>query len=97
MDIALTISAFNKILNNSIFEGMVCNHNEFAITIHHLCSLIQNFIKSGNCEGDIQKDFYGNIISPFKALNNKVITPSEIEMNANPRSRSAKMRVAVKQ
>ena len=86
-----------KMLNQTA-EVMNSNGKLFVITYHSLEDrIVKNFIKSGNCEGDIQKDFYGNIISPFKALNNKVITPSEIEMNANPRSRSAKMRVAVKQ
>ena len=86
-----------KMLNQTA-EVMNSNGKLVVITYHSLEDrIVKNFIKSGNCEGDIQKDFYGNIISPFKALNNKVITPSEIEMNANPRSRSAKMRVAVKQ
>ena len=86
-----------KMLNQTA-EVMNSNGRLVVITYHSLEDrIVKNFIKSGNCEGDIQKDFYGNIISPFKALNNKVITPSEIEMNANPRSRSAKMRVAVKQ
>ena len=86
-----------KMLNQTA-EVMNSNGKLVVITYHSLDDrIVKNFIKSGNCEGDIQKDFYGNIISPFKALNNKVITPSEIEMNANPRSRSAKMRVAVKQ
>ena len=83
-----------KMLNQTA-EVMNSNGKLVVITYHSLEDrIVKNFIKSGNCEGDIQKDFYGNIISPFKALNNKVITPSEIEMNANPRSRSAKMRVA---
>lgn len=86
-----------KMLNQTA-EVMNSNGKLVVITYHSLEDrIVKNFIKSGNCEGDIQKDFYGNIISPFKALNNKVITPSEIEMNANSRSRSAKMRVAVKQ
>ncbi|MGM9795399.1 MAG: 16S rRNA (cytosine(1402)-N(4))-methyltransferase RsmH [Candidatus Aphodosoma sp.] len=68
-----------------------------VITYHSLEDrIVKNFIKTGNCEGKICKDFYGNIISTFKALNNKVITPSEEELTVNPRSRSAKMRVAVK-
>ncbi|MCI7728689.1 MAG: 16S rRNA (cytosine(1402)-N(4))-methyltransferase RsmH [Bacteroidales bacterium] len=68
-----------------------------VITYHSLEDrIVKNFIKTGNCEGEVCKDFYGNIISPFKALNNKVITPSDEELTVNPRSRSAKMRVAVK-
>lgn len=91
------MQVLRKMLNQTA-EVMNSNGKLVVITYHSLEDrIVKNFIKSGNCEGDIQKDFYGNIISPFKALNNKVITPSEIEMNANPRSRSAKMRVAVKQ
>ena len=68
-----------------------------VITYHSLEDrIVKNFIKTGNCEGEVCKDFYGNIISPFKALNNKVITPSDEELTVNSRSRSAKMRVAVK-
>lgn len=68
-----------------------------VITYHSLEDrIVKNFIKTGNCEGEVCKDFYGNIISPFKALNNKVITPSDEELTVNPRSRSAKMRVAAK-
>lgn len=90
------MQVLRKMLNQTA-EVMNSNGKLVVITYHSLEDrIVKNFIKSGNCEGDIQKDFYGNIISPFKALNNKVITPSEIEMNANPRSRSAKMRVAVK-
>lgn len=55
--------------------------------------LVKNFIKSGNFEGEIEKDFYGNPKTPFKAVNRKVITPSEEELQVNNRSRSAKLRV----
>ena len=55
--------------------------------------LVKNFIKSGNFEGEIEKDFYGNPKTPFKAVNRKVITPSEEELQMNNRSRSAKLRV----
>lgn len=53
-------------------------------------------MKSGNVEGHIEKDFYGNILSPFKLVNNKVITPDSAETERNPRSRSAKLRIAEK-
>lgn len=55
---------------------------------------VKNFIKSGNIQGIEQKDVYGNIIAPFSAVNRKVITPSEQELSLNPRSRSAKLRIA---
>ncbi|MGE5382457.1 MAG: 16S rRNA (cytosine(1402)-N(4))-methyltransferase RsmH [Omnitrophica WOR_2 bacterium] len=56
--------------------------------------LVKNFMKSGNFEAEIEKDFYGNIISPYKAITRKPITPPELELEENPRSRSAKLRAA---
>jgi len=68
-----------------------------VITYHSLEDrLVKNFFKSGNFEGKLQKDFYGNVISPFKLINNKVIVPDEEEINRNPRSRSAKLRIVEK-
>ena len=67
------------------------------ITYHSLEDrLVKNFFRSGNFDGIIEKDFYGNVKSPFLIVNTKVITPSEIERNTNPRSRSAKLRIAEK-
>ena len=67
------------------------------ITYHSLEDrLCKNFMKSGNFEGKVEKDFYGNVNSPFKLINRKVIVPSEAELKANNRSRSAKLRVAEK-
>lgn len=66
-----------------------------VLTYHSLEDrLVKNFIRSGNFEGKLEKDFYGNLISPLKAINNKVITASEEEVERNPRSRSAKLRIA---
>jgi len=68
-----------------------------VITYHSLEDrLVKNFFKSGNFEGKIDKDFYGNVNTPFKLVNNKVILPSEEELERNPRSRSAKLRIAEK-
>ncbi len=58
--------------------------------------LCKNFMRSGNFEGYVEKDFYGNIISPFKTINRKVIVPAAKELKVNSRSRSAKLRVAEK-
>ena len=67
------------------------------ITYHSLEDrLVKNFFKTGNFEGKIEKDFFGNIQTPFKLINNKVIIPSREEQLENPRSRSAKLRVAEK-
>lgn len=68
-----------------------------VITYHSLEDrLVKNFMRSGNVEGKIEKDFYGRVSTPWKLINNKVITASEQEVEANPRSRSAKLRVAEK-
>lgn len=58
--------------------------------------LVKNFFKTGNFEGELVKDFYGNVETPFTVVNRKVIVPSEEEQQRNPRSRSAKLRVAEK-
>jgi 16S rRNA (cytosine1402-N4)-methyltransferase len=58
--------------------------------------LVKNYIKAGNLEGELQKDFYGNVLAPFKSITRKPITPSDEELASNPRSRSAKLRIAQK-
>jgi len=58
--------------------------------------MVKNFFKTGNLEGKVEKDFYGNLISPFEGKTGKVITASDEEVERNPRSRSAKLRTAIK-
>lgn len=58
--------------------------------------LVKNFMASGNFEGKVERDIYGKYETPFKVLNKKAITADELELAANPRSRSAKLRVAEK-
>jgi 16S rRNA (cytosine1402-N4)-methyltransferase len=58
--------------------------------------MVKNFFRSGNPQGEISKDFFGNVQTPFKIINRKVIVPSEEEQAENPRSRSAKLRIAEK-
>lgn len=66
------------------------------LTYHSLEDrMVKNFLRSGNLEGKIEKDFYGNILSPFKVIE-KGLTASEEEIERNPRARSAKLRVAEK-
>ena len=67
------------------------------ITYHSLEDrIVKNMMKSGNIEGKVEQDFFGRINSPFKLINNKVIVPDENEQESNPRSRSAKLRIAEK-
>lgn len=68
-----------------------------VITYHSLEDrIVKNLMKTGNVEGKAEKDFYGNIQTPFRLINNKVIVPSSEEIARNPRSRSAKLRIAEK-
>lgn len=67
-----------------------------VITYHSLEDrLVKNMMKAGNAEGKVKQDFYGRIETPFRLVN-KVTTPSADEQAANPRSRSAKLRIAEK-
>lgn len=58
--------------------------------------LVKNLMKSGNLEGIIEKDFYGNVLTPFVQITRKPIVPSDNEVSENPRSRSAKLRIVEK-
>lgn len=67
------------------------------ITYHSLEDrIVKNIMKAGNIEGKIEQDFFGRINTPFKLINNKVIVPTDEEQEQNPRSRSAKLRIAEK-
>ncbi len=68
-----------------------------VITYHSLEDrIVKNVMKAGNPEGKVTQDFFGRIETPFKLINNKVIVPSQEEQERNPRSRSAKLRIAEK-
>lgn len=68
-----------------------------VITYHSLEDrMVKNIMKTGNIEGKLRQDFFGRIEAPFKLVNNKVIVPDEEELERNPRSRSAKLRIAEK-
>ena len=68
-----------------------------VITYHSLEDrIVKNVMKVGNVEGKVEQDFFGRISSPFRLVSNKVITPTEDEQQTNPRSRSAKLRIAEK-
>jgi len=68
-----------------------------VITYHSLEDrIVKNIMKTGNCDGKENKDFFGRSSSPFRLVNNKVIVPDADEQERNPRSRSAKLRIAEK-
>ncbi len=68
-----------------------------VITYHSLEDrIVKNVMKTGNAEGKMKQDFFGKTETPFKLINNKVIIPDNDEQEKNPRSRSAKLRIAEK-
>ena len=68
-----------------------------VITYHSLEDrIVKNLMKTGNIEGKAEQDFFGNVQTPFRLVNNKVIVPDDAEIERNPRSRSAKLRIAEK-
>ena len=84
-----------KALLDQSLEVLNPNGRLVVLTYHSLEDrLVKNFIRSGNFEGNIKKDFYGNVLCPFKAINNKVIIAGNEEIARNPRARSAKLRIA---
>ena len=76
----------------------LCPGGRLAVITYHSLEdrMVKNLIKTGNVEGKMEKDFFGNTQTPFRAVNNKVIVPDDDETARNPRSRSAKLRIAEK-
>jgi 16S rRNA (cytosine1402-N4)-methyltransferase len=90
------LNALEALLNQST-EVLDTGGRLVVMSYHSLEDrLVKNFIQTGNIEGIQEKDFYGNPIKPFKNLTRKPITASEAELEINPRSRSAKLRIAEK-
>ena len=90
------ISALRSLLEQS-FEMLRPGGRLAIITYHSLEDrLVKNFMKTGNLEGKLQQDFYGRNLSPMKLLTSKPVVPDAAEIERNPRSRSAKLRIAVK-
>lgn len=80
-------------------EQMLRPGGKFVILTYHSLEdrMVKNFFKTGNIEGKLEKDFYGNILSPFGNKSGKVIVAGDEEVARNPRARSAKLRIATKQ
>lgn len=88
------MSVLKSLLQQSI-EVLKPGGSLVVLTYHSLEDrLVKNFFRTGNFEGKLEKDFYGNVLSPLQAVNNKVIIAGEEEVERNPRARSAKLRIA---
>jgi len=90
------LNVLKEMLNQTV-DVMKKGGRLVVISYHSLEDrLVKNFLKSGNFDGIIEKDFYGNPKVPYKLINRKVIVPNEKEIMNNSRSRSAKLRIAEK-
>lgn len=90
------ISALRELLTQAL-RALKPGARLAVITYHSLEDrLMKNFMRTGNLEGRQEKDFFGRSLSPMKLINSKAIVPDEEEIERNPRSRSAKLRIAEK-
>ena len=90
------MDALKEMLNGA--REVLCQGGRLSVITYHSLEdrIVKNIIKAGNAEGKVKQDFFGRIEAPFKQVTNKVITPSNEEQQRNPRSRSAKLRIAEK-
>lgn len=78
--------------------ALLCKGGRLSVITYHSLEdrMVKNMMKAGNIQGKVEKDFFGKISSSYKLINNKVVVPTKEEQQCNPRSRSAKLRVAEK-
>jgi 16S rRNA (cytosine1402-N4)-methyltransferase len=90
------MDALKEMLNGAM--DTLCEGGRLSVITYHSLEdrIVKNMMKAGNVEGKIKQDFFGRIEAPFRLVNNKVIVPSDEEQQQNPRSRSAKLRIAEK-
>ncbi|MCQ2342712.1 MAG: 16S rRNA (cytosine(1402)-N(4))-methyltransferase RsmH [Paludibacteraceae bacterium] len=89
------LAALRQLLTSAV--GLLAPAGRIAILTYHSLEdrIVKNFFRSGQIDGQIQKDFYGNVVTPFRVIE-KGLVPTTEEVNQNPRARSAKLRVAEK-
>ena len=77
-------------------QELLCQGGRLSVITYHSLEdrIVKNVMKAGNAEGHVEQDFFGRTQSPFRLIGGKVVTPTDDEMQRNPRSRSAKLRVA---
>ncbi len=90
------MDALKEMLNGA--RDLICEGGRLSVITYHSLEdrLVKNMMKAGNVEGKVKQDFFGRIESPFCQIGGKVIVPDEEEQARNPRSRSAKLRVAIR-
>ena len=88
------MDALKEMLNGA--RDLICEGGRLSVITYHSLEdrLVKNMMKAGNVEGKVKQDFFGRTESPFRQIGGKVIVPDEEEQVRNPRSRSAKLRIA---
>lgn len=90
------LDALRRLLEQAV--SLLAPGGRLAVITYHSLEdrMVKNFVRSGNVEGRVEQDFFGRVNAPLRAVNNRVIVPGDDEVARNPRSRSAKLRIAEK-